>query len=244
MQHFNLQEVPRNFFLFFITILSQLAFSQESIVKGKIIADSLPIEGVEVINLVTKESTSSDKDGFFSIKAKEDHLLVFYDKRLDYMRHSISQDDLTTTFTIAMTYKIEELEEVIVNNYSHINAVSLGIVKPGFVMPSKRERLMKSSGGGIFTVVNEISGQGRDLRTALAYSRKDENLEQLQRLNLRSYYTDSFFVPADYHQDFERFLVEDPTFISALKSKQKHRVLFQMARLAVDYNDIMKNEFK
>ena len=109
MQHFNLQEVPRNFFLFFITILSQLAFSQESIVKGKIIADSLPIEGVEVINLVTKESTSSDKDGFFSIKAKEDHLLVFYDKRLDYMRHSISQDDLTTTFTIAMTYKIEEL---------------------------------------------------------------------------------------------------------------------------------------
>ncbi|MGV8994019.1 MAG: hypothetical protein ACOH1O_07945 [Flavobacterium sp.] len=225
-------------------IFCQLTFAQDAFVKGKIIADALPIEGVEVINLVTKESTTSDKQGLFSIKAQEDHLLVFYDKRLDYMRHSISREDLTNLFTIKMTFKVEELEEVVVNNYSHINAVSLGIVKPGFVMPTKRERLMRSSGGGIFTVVNEITGQAKDLRTALDYSRKDENLDKLQRLNLRSYYTKSFGVAADYHEDFERFLIEDATFISALKSEHKHRVLFQMARLAVDYNEIMKNEVK
>ena len=221
-----------------------MVFSQDAFVKGKILADALPIEGVEVINLVTKESTTSDKEGLFRIIAQEDHLLVFYDKRLDYMRHSISKEDLTTLFTVKMTYKVEELEEVFVNNYSHINAVSLGIVKPGFVMPTKRERLMRSSGGGIFTVLNEITGQGRDLRTALAYSRKDENLEKLHRTNLRSYYTKSFGVAPDYHEDFERFLVEDATFLSALKSQHKHRILFQMARLAVDYNEIMKNEFK
>ena len=225
-------------------IFCQLTFAQDALVKGKIIADALPIEGVEVINLVTKESTTSDKQGLFSIKAQEDHLLVFYDKRLDYMRHSISREDLTNLFTIKMTFKAEELEEVVVNNYSHINDVSLGIVKPGFVMPTKRERLMRSSGGGIFTVVNEITGQAKDLRTALDYSRKDENLDKLQRLNLRSYYTKSFGVAADYHEDFERFLIEDATFISALKSEHKHRVLFQMARLAVDYNEIMKNEVK
>lgn len=213
-------------------------------VNGEIIVDSLPIAGVEVINLVTKESTTSDEKGKFSIRAKEDHLLVFYDKRLDYMRHSISREDLTTSFVVKMTYKIEELEEVVVNNYSEINAVSLGIVKPGFVMPSKRERLMRSSGGGIFTVVNEITGQAKELRTALAYSKKDENLNKLERLNLRSYYTKSFGVPIDYHQDFERFLIEDVSFLAALKSQHKHRVLFQMARLAVDYNEIMKNEVK
>ncbi len=234
----------RNYFLLFLIIFCQFAFSQDTLVRGQIVADSRAVEGVEVINLVTKESTTSDKKGLFSIKAQEDHLLVFYDKRLDYMRHSISKEDLSVLFTVVMTYKIEELEEVIVNNYSHINAVALGIVKPGFVMPTKRERLMKSSGGGIFTVVNEISGQGRELRTALAYSRKDENLDKLQRLNLRSYYTKSFAIPPDYHEDFERFLVEDATFLSALKSQNKHRVLFQMARLAVDYNEIMKNEIK
>ena len=233
----------RNHILLFLFIFGQFAFSQ-SRVNGGIIVDSIPIEGVEIINLVTKESTTSDKMGKFSITAKEDHLLVFYDKRLDYMRHSISKEDLTNLFTIKMTYKVEELEEVVVNNYSHINAVSLGIVKPGFVMPTKRERLMRSSGGGIFTVVNEITGQAKDLRTALAYSRKDENLDKLQRLNLRSYYTKSFGVPIDFHEDFERFLIEDFTFLSALKSQHKHRVLFQMARLAVDYNEIMKNEIK
>ena len=232
------------FFLFLLTIFCQLTFGQDTFVNGKITVDSLSIEGVEVINLVTKESTTSDKQGLFRIKAQEDQLLVFYDKRLDYMRHSISKNDLTTLFTVQMTYKVEQLEEVIVNNYAHINAVSLGIVKPGFVMPTKRERLMRSSGGGIFTVVNEITGQARDLRTALAYSRKDENLDKLQRLNLRSYYTRSFAVAADYHEDFERFLIEDPTFLAALNSQHKHRVLFQMARLAVDYNQIMKDALK
>ncbi len=227
-----------------MNVFCQLTFCQDGFVNGKIVADSKPIEGVEVINLVTKESTTSDKQGLFRIKAQEDHLVVFYDKRLDYMRHSISEKDLTTIFTVKMTYKVEELQEVIVNNYSHINAVSLGIVKPGFVMPTKRERLMRSSGGGIFTVVNELTGQARDLRTALAYSRKDENLDKLQRLNLRSYYTKNFAIPADYHEGFERFLVEDFTFLSALKSQHKHRVLFQMARLAVDYNEIMRDNLK
>lgn len=233
--------MSRNYFLFFLVIFCQFAFSQEIFVKGIITADAVPVAGVEVINLVTKGSTTSDQHGLFSINAKEDDLLVFYDKRLDYMRHSISKEDLIQLFTIVMTYKVEQLEEVFVENNSHINAVSLGIVKPGFVMPTKRERLMKSSSGGIFNVVNEFTGQGKDLRTALAYSKKEESLAKLRRLNLRSFYTKSFNVAADYHEDFERFLIEDETFMSALKSEHKHRVLFQMARLAVDYNDIMKN---
>ena len=84
------------------------------------------------------------------------------------------------------------------------------------------------------------------LSLLIAYLRKGsfENLEKLQRLNLRSYYTKNFGVAADYHEDFERFLIEDLTFMSALKSQHKHRVLFQMARLAVDYNEIMQNEIK
>lgn len=234
----------RYYFLILLITFCHLTFCQDGFVNGKIVADSKPIEGVEVINLVTKESTTSDKQGLFKIKAQEDHLLVFYDKRLDYMRHSVSEKDLTTVFTVIMTYKVEELQEVFVNNYSHINEVSLGIVKPGFVMPTKRERLMRSSGGGIFTVINEITGQARDLRTALAFSRKDENLDKLQLLNLQSYYTKNFSIPTDYHEGFERFLIEDPTFLSALNSKHKHRVLFQMARLAVDYNEIMRENLK
>ncbi len=234
----------RNHFLIFLILFCQAALSQDTYVQGKIIVDSIAVGGVEIINLVTKKSATSDKQGLFKIKAKEDDLLVFYDKRLDYMRHSIAKEDLTNLFTVKMSFKVEELEEVVVNNYSHINEVTLGIVTPGFVMPTKRERLMRSSGGGIFTVVNELTGQARDLRTALAYSRKNENLEKLQRLNLRSYYTKSFGVEADYHEDFERFLVEDATFLSALKSQHKHRVLFQMARLAVDYNEIMQSETK
>lgn len=234
----------KNYLLVFSIIFCNFALSQSVSVRGLIIADSLAIAGVEVINLSTKKSTTSDSNGFFTIEAEEEQLLVFYDKRLDYMRHSVSNKDLTNLFTVQMTYKTEELNEVVVTNYSHINAVSLGIVKAGFVMPTKRERLMRSSGGGIFMVVNELTGQAKDLRTALAYSKKDENLDKLQRLNLRSYYTKNFAVAADYHEDFERFLVEDPTFLDALKSQNKHRVLFQMARLAVDYNEIMKNNVK
>lgn len=233
----------RNHFLIFLILFCQAALSQDTYVQGKIIVDSIAVGGVEIINLVTKKSATSDKQGLFKIKAKEDDLLVFYDKRLDYMRHSIAKEDLTNLFTVKMSFKVEELEEVVVNNYSHINEVTLGIVKPGFVMPNKQERLMRSSAGGIFTVVNEITGQGKDLRTALAYSRKDKNLARLQRFNLRSYYTRNFGVMADYHEDFERFLIEDATFLLALKAANKHRILFQMARLAVDYNDIMKKEF-
>lgn len=242
--HFNSYSVHKFYSILFLILCCQLASSQSILIKGQIKADSLAIAGVEIINLSTEKSTTSDSQGFFSIMAAEDHLLVFYDSRMDYMRHSVSESDLSNLFVIEMTFKIEELEEVIVSNYSHINAVSLGIVKAGFVMPSKEERLMRSSGGGILTVVNAISGKSKDLKTAYEYSRKNANLEKLQRLNLRSNYTKSFAIAADYHEDFERFVVEDATFLAALQSKHKHRILFQMARLAVDYNEIMKNEIK
>ena len=243
-QHFNTQFMLKIFSLVILTLLCNLGFSQSVPVRGQIIVDSLAISGVEVINLNTKQSTASDSNGFFEIHGQEDHLLVFYDKRLDYMRHSISNKDLTTVFIVQMTYKIEELEEVFVNNDSHITAESLGIVPKGLVFPTKEERLIMSSGGGIFTAINAISGKDKELKTALEYARKDRNIAKLASLNLRSYYTKSFGVPIHYHNDFERFLVEDATFLAALKSNQRHRVLFQMARVAVNYNEIMKNNVK
>ncbi|MDR7212338.1 TonB-dependent receptor [Flavobacterium piscis] len=106
----------------FVALSMQLSFAQERTVSGVVSGDAGVIPGVNIIVKGTKNSTQTDFDGGFSIKAKTGDVLVF---------SYVGMQDLTTTVgtTATLNIKLEEsqktLDEVVVVAYGKQKAKSI-----------------------------------------------------------------------------------------------------------------------
>jgi hypothetical protein len=114
--------------LFFL-LLFGLGWSQTKTLKGVVKAENASVEGIHVLNLVTEKATITDANGVFYIEVSEDDLLVFSAVHLHYWRKSISKEIFQTGFIeIQMTAKVNELDEVVVSDYSKVTAQSVGVI--------------------------------------------------------------------------------------------------------------------
>lgn len=104
----------------FLFLVFHFGFSQtEKIIQGKVLYDEFPLQGIEIVNLVTEKSTITDTNGRFSISAKEDDMLVFISEKYDYKRVFLDKAFLDkNNFTIVLTRKPEQLEEVVITKAS------------------------------------------------------------------------------------------------------------------------------
>lgn len=228
----------------------QLAAQQfsEKIIKGKIEVEAASAEGVHVLNLVTEKSTVSDINGNFSISAKEDDLLVFSAIHLEYARKSISKKEYEAGYVIVkLQEKVTELEEVVVTEYTKINAKDLGIINytPKKYTPAERKLYTATSGGGIIPIdpiLNWISGRTKMLKKEIQVEKRE-----LLRERLETYYEDVFFmeslkIPELYLEGFKYYVVEDQDLAKALNQKNKTKATFVLSKLAADFNEFLKDE--
>ncbi|HAH54954.1 MAG TPA: hypothetical protein DCM02_06630 [Flavobacterium sp.] len=102
--------------VFFVFLVYQIGFSQsEKLIQGRVLCDDFPLQGIEIVNLNTEKSTKTDSNGRFSISAKAEDMLVFVSEKYDYKRLLLDQEFLAkNNFTILLTRKPEQLEEVVV----------------------------------------------------------------------------------------------------------------------------------
>ena len=100
--------------LVFFTFI--FCFSQtEKPLKGTVLFDNAPVQGVEVINLKTEKTTITNSYGEFSIRAKAEDILVFVSKKYYYKRLFLEKEDVKKNdIKITLTQKPEELEEVVI----------------------------------------------------------------------------------------------------------------------------------
>jgi hypothetical protein len=107
-------------FVLFFLILLQFGFSQnEKLIEGIVLCDNLPLQGIEIVNIVSEKTAITDIDGKFSILVKVEDMLVFVSKKYDYKRLFIDKEFLDkNNFTILLTRKPEQLEEVMVTKVS------------------------------------------------------------------------------------------------------------------------------
>jgi len=100
--------------------MSQFGFSQtEKLIQGKVLCDDFPLQGIEVINLVSEKTTITDIYGGFSILAKAGDMLVFVSKNYDYKRLYLDQALIDkSSVVISLIRKPEQLEEVVVTKVS------------------------------------------------------------------------------------------------------------------------------
>ncbi len=101
---------------FFLLLVYQFGFSQtEKLIQAKVLCEDFPLQGIEVLNLASKVTTTTDSNGKFSILAKAKDTLMFVSKNYEYKRFFLKKEDVEkNNIIIYLTRKMEQLEEIIV----------------------------------------------------------------------------------------------------------------------------------
>lgn len=243
----------------FFLLISQFVFSQnEKLLHGKIIVKDATPQEVHVINLMNEKETVSDSEGAFSILAKPDDLLVFSANHLDYMRKIVEKSDYNSDhIKVDMTSKINQLDEVEVKNYSHINAESLGITN-GVKTYTPAERKLQTAGdfkpihllgilGGslpLDPVLNAINGRTKRLKEEIKIEKKEDYLLKLDALYEADFYTQKLKINADYVDGFKYYLLENDSFIAILDKSNDVQITFSMSQISAEYNNLILDEEK
>ena len=232
--------------LFFLV---QLTFGQAEMlqeIRGKISADSVSVDRVNVVNLTTEKATVSDAKGFFVLPVKIGDIIVFTAVNLETLRKKIDLQDLSKEFiAIQMIPKSIILKEVVVNE-SSITAESLGIIPYGQkkYTPAERKLYTATSGGGIDGLLNSISGRKAMLKKDIIVEKKQQLLVRIDGLFEDKYYTETLKIPSDYIKGFQYYCIDDVPFANALRAKNKTMLFFLIVKLAENYNEIIAVENK
>ena len=230
----------------FFFIISQL-YSQNQVprrIEGKVAADFSNLEGIYVVNTSSEKSTTTNSEGHFSIEAKVGETLLLSAMNFKEVKIVLSESDFSKKWlVVSMQPIVNELKEVIVGS-SSISAESLGIIPYGQkkYTPAERKIFTATSGFGIDPILNLISGRTNMLKKELEIEKKEGYLIQLENLFQPDFYIHSMHIPQLHVKGFLYFLVENPKFISVLKTKNRTAIEFSMSELAVQFNEIIASK--
>lgn len=247
------------FILFFFTQCISAQSDGEKRVLFRVVFDSVPIENVNILNLRSEKTTNSNSEGVFSMLVKLGDILVLSAMNLETIRKTLLEKELQSEeIVIKMVLKNNTLKEVIVNENSAINPVSLGILPKEAKKYSPAERKLKTAGdfkpidllgilGGALAVdpiLNAINGRTKRLKKEVVIEKNEKLLLKLEDYYKEEYYTEVLKIPKEYIKGFQYYLIEDLDFVTALKAKNKTMTLFLVQKLASDYNEIIHQEQK
>ena len=235
--------------LFILLFLTQFISGQtlgEKHILGKIVVDTVSVEGVNVVNARNDKATISNKKGVFSIVVKVGDVLVLSAVNLETRRKKINAEDLKSEMLIfKMKSKTNHLKEVIINENSDINAAKLGIVPYGQKQYTPAERKLYTATTGILDpLLNKISGRTTMLKKEVIVEKNEKLLLKLDGYYEDKYYTDVLKIPQEYIKGFQYYLIEDVDFVRALQEKNKTMTLFLVKGLARNYNEIIQQQQK
>ena len=235
-------------FLFFVTFAQGQTTSISKIINGKVTASYNDLEGIYLINLKTEKSTLTEHGGYFSINASVGDTLLFSSVQFKGLKVALKESDFTNNlFFVKMEPIVRFLDEVKINEFKNINAVSLGIISPftKHYTPAQRKLYTATTGGGILPVdpiLNWLSGRTAMLKKEVEVEKKETLMDKVEGWFETKYFTQTLKIPAEYVKGFEYYIVEDAKFAEAVKSKNKTMATFIMNELAVRYNGLLREK--
>jgi len=247
-------------YVFFILVATNIVAQQTvtTILKGKVDANVLDLDGIYIVNLKTEKSGITENGGYFSIAAVPGDTLLFSSIQLKGIRIALEKEHFQKElFLVKMESMITYLNEVVVRRYDNINAFSLGIVSKGkkSYTPAERKLYTANSlnatasndgmaGGSISAdpLLNWISGRTKMLKKELEVENKELCMQQLENMFDKNIFVNVLKIPLEYVKGFEYYVVENERFTTILKSKNKTNIEFAMINLAEKYNEIIACE--
>ncbi|GAA4111616.1 hypothetical protein GCM10022393_09480 [Aquimarina addita] len=106
--------------LFLLIGSTFLGFTQETqMLKGHIIADTLPLEFINIVNSTLGIGTINNKSGYFEIKARVGDTIAFSSVQFQLETYVVRQKDLNEgNLEVYLQPSVNELEEVHISQYS------------------------------------------------------------------------------------------------------------------------------
>ncbi|MEO8254410.1 MAG: hypothetical protein ABI554_08470 [Flavobacterium sp.] len=240
------------FLLFPFILFSVAVFSQSNTIfalNGKISSYVSNLEGVYVINLKTEQNVFTDENGAFFIKAAVGDTLVF--SGLQFKRKEVAlclEDFEKKLLVVHLNAMVNELNEVVIRNYSGINAVSLGIIPFGQKKYTPAERKYATAASskmnpqGFDPILNLISGRSKMLKKEMAVEKKELYIASLEKMFDQDHFVSRLHLPLDYISGFKYYVVDNQQFTKVLEMKNKTTIEFLLGELAVKYKDIIACE--
>jgi len=232
------------FGLVFFLAVSPNLWSQESVRKnlnGKVTADLYNLEDIDVINIQTEKFKRTQAGGYFSVEAREGDTLMFSGTNIKGLKVLVCEEDLHKDLLfVKLETLARELNEVVVINYNHINAVSLGIVPGDQKKYTPAERKLRAASKGFLTVdplLNMFSGRTAELKRNVETEKKEFWLNKIEELFEDVILIEKLKVPSEYLKGFQYFLVENKRFVQLLEGDNKAMRDFALAELAVSYKN-------
>jgi hypothetical protein len=242
--------------IFFVFLANNLLAQVEvsTILKGKVDANIMDLEGIYVVNVRTETSVVTNADGSFSIPAQIGDTLIFSSVQLKERRIVLIDEDFASrNFVVKIEVGMNQLREVIIKRYDNINAVAMGIIPAGQRSYSPAERKLKGAtdldasvglGGSVALdpLLNFFSGRSAMLKKELAVEKKEIFMRLLEKMFNTDYFVQKLSIPLDYVKGFEYFAVENESFTKILNTNNKTTTEFLLAELAVKYKEIIACE--
>ncbi|GGE96949.1 hypothetical protein GCM10011518_02820 [Flavobacterium limi] len=231
---------------------------QRTMLKGKIVSNTIDLEGVYVINAQTEVMATTAADGSFSIMAKIGDTLVFSSIQFKENRIVLTKENFSDlNFSVKLSLLTHQLQEVIIKRYDNINAVALGIIPSGQKTYTEAERKLHTAtalnptanagtmaGGSVSAdpLLNFFSGRTAMLKKEVAVEKKEFFMKLLEKMFPVDHFVDRLKIPLEYVKGFEYYAVENESFTKILNSKNKTSTEFLLGELAVKYKEIIASE--
>ncbi len=220
-------------------------------INGKVTADYNDLESIYIVNLKTEKSTLTERGGYFSINASVGDTIMFTAVQFKSLKITLKEEDFNKELLfVKMETFIRVLDEVKINEYKDINAVSLGIISSKTKHYTPAERKLKTASNsdaqigtntsiGLDPILNWMSGRTTMLKKEVEVEKKELMLTKIQNLYEAEYFVETLKIPEDFVKGFQYYIVEDAKFVEALKAKNKTMATFIMNELAVTYKDLI-----
>ncbi|WP_424493611.1 hypothetical protein [Salinimicrobium sp. GXAS 041] len=182
--------------LFLLGMFSCGIYGQErELITAVVVKNDSVVQNVHVRNVSFGKYSVTNKKGEFSIHAMAgDTLVLSHVSTMDYIKTFSNAEMQQKPLMIVMQERSNELDEVVLNEYSDINAVSLGIIPHEIETPTLNERRLHTAGdfkpihllgllGGslqVDPILNAINGRTKRLKRNIRYENKEVNIAFLR----------------------------------------------------------------
>jgi hypothetical protein len=221
---------------------SALFAQQRSPLSGKVTSDFDTLEGIYVINKSTETSVSTTRGGYFTISARVGDTLIFSALQFEARDIVVRENDFCNDLLfVPLATRNHELDELVIIDYSHINAESLGLVPRGQKQYTPAERKVATASSfkmnpmGLDPLINMFSGRSAMLKKAAEIEKMEDLMQEINYIYTEDELVRKFKIPLDYVKGFVFYIVENKHFANAIRSKNENMAKFLLAGLADKY---------
>ncbi|MFP9116322.1 hypothetical protein ACLI08_00885 [Flavobacterium sp. RNTU_13] len=218
-------------------------------VNGKVSSNFDDLEGIYVINRSTEATVFTKRGGYFSIPAAVNDTLLFSSIQFTAKEVVVKPEHFGSDLLIVPIEPMHrQLTEVIINDYSHINSVKLGLVPANQKKYTPAERRLATASQfkmnplGLDPIFNAFSGRTAMLRKAAETEKKETLIDKIYYLYSEDDIVAKLKIPVEYVRGFLFYVVENKYLTKAIDEKNHEMARFMMSGLATKYLSLLNND--